>query len=91
MYLFTDIQFTAFRDQWSETLTKRNYKSIVDYAPKKSDVIDWYLNEISNEIESQEELLEKKTIVEKVLDKLIFSDMVIIPIKSSAPRYVVVL
>jgi len=54
-----------------------------DYAPTKSDVVDWYLNEISNEIDSQEELLEKKTIVEKVLDKLIFSDMVIIPIKST--------
>lgn len=54
-----------------------------DYAPKKSDVVDWYLEEISAEIDSQEELLEKKTIVEKVLDKLIFSDMVIIPIKSS--------
>eukprot|EP00088_Acartia_fossae_P023653 TRINITY_DN2467_c0_g1_i13.p1 TRINITY_DN2467_c0_g1~~TRINITY_DN2467_c0_g1_i13.p1 ORF type:complete len:815 (-),score=325.70 TRINITY_DN2467_c0_g1_i13:527-2971(-) len=56
-----------------------------DYAPKKSEVIEWYLSEISNEIESTEELLEKKIIVEKVLDKLIFSDMVIIPIKSSAP------
>jgi len=54
-----------------------------DYAPTKSDVVDWYLNEISGEIDSQEELLEKKTIVEKVLDKLIFSDMVIIPIKST--------
>ena len=56
---------------------------ISDYAPKKSEVVDWYLEEISAEIDSQEELLEKKTIVEKVLDKLIFSDMVIIPIKTS--------
>jgi len=54
-----------------------------DYAPTKKDVVEWYLNELSDEIDSQDELLEKRKIVEKVLDKLIFTDMVIIPIKSS--------
>jgi hypothetical protein len=29
-------------------------------------VVNWYLEEISGDIESQEELLEKKLIVEKV-------------------------
>ena len=38
----------------------------LDSAPTKSDVVNWYLEEISGDIESQEELLEKKLIVEKV-------------------------
>merc|ERR1719228_2892921 len=56
---------------------------------KRSDVINWYLEEISGDIESQEELSEKKQIVEKVVDRLIYQDRVIIPLhktglKSSA-------
>ena len=46
----------------------------------KSDVVNWYLEEISGDIESQDELLEKKVIVEKVLDKLIYHDLIIIPL-----------
>lgn len=38
---------------------------------RKSDLIGWYLKEIESEIESEEELLEKRTIVEKVIDRLI--------------------
>lgn len=46
----------------------------------KSDVVNWYLEEISGDIESQDELLEKKVTVEKVLDKLIYVDLIIIPL-----------
>ena len=38
---------------------------------RKSDLIGWYLKEIESEIESEQELLEKKTIAEKVVDRLI--------------------
>lgn len=38
---------------------------------KRSKIIDWYLNEISDDIDSEEELFEKKTLVEKVIDRLI--------------------
>merc|ERR1711874_279557 len=50
---------------------------------KKSDVINWYLEEISGDIESQEELTEKKQIVEKVVDRLIYQDRVIIPLQKT--------
>jgi hypothetical protein len=42
-----------------------------DAGLRKSDLIGWYLKEIEAEIESEEELLERKTIVEKVIDRLI--------------------
>jgi DNA replication licensing factor MCM6 len=51
---------------------------------KRSDVINWYLEEISGDIESQEELGEKKAIVEKVVDRLIYQDRVIIPLKQKS-------
>lgn len=39
-------------------------------------VIEWYLEEISSEIETEEELVEHKTLVEKVVDRLIYQDQV---------------
>ena len=39
---------------------------------KKSEVVNWYLEEIQEEIESEAELVQKKAIVEKVLDRLIY-------------------
>ncbi|XP_040568676.1 DNA replication licensing factor Mcm6 [Lepeophtheirus salmonis] len=50
---------------------------------RKLDVINWYLEEISNDIASQEELLEKKFIVEKVIDRLIYQDQVLIPLSKT--------
>ncbi|CAG0901705.1 unnamed protein product [Darwinula stevensoni] len=47
---------------------------------KKSEVVNWYLEEIQEEIESEAELVQKKAIVEKVLDRLIYHDRVIIPL-----------
>lgn len=38
---------------------------------KRSDLINWYLNEISGDIDSEAELVEKKIMVEKVLDRLV--------------------
>jgi len=52
-------------------------------AMKKSELINWYLNEISGDIESEAELIEKKVLVEKVLDRLIYNDQVIIPLTKS--------
>merc|ERR1712059_25708 len=53
-----------------------------DTTPTKSDVINWYLNEISGDIESEEELVEHKQIVEKVVDRLIYQDQVIVPLNN---------
>ena len=51
---------------------------------RKSDVLNWYLEEmLSSGDPSQEELLEKKQIVEKVLDRLAYKDNVLIPISKT--------
>ena len=47
---------------------------------RKSDVLKWYMDEICKDIESQEEALEKKQIVEKVIDRLAYQDNVLIPL-----------
>lgn len=38
---------------------------------KKSDLINWYLEQVGEQIESEEELVERKTLIEKVVDRLI--------------------
>ncbi|GFO11428.1 DNA replication licensing factor mcm6 [Plakobranchus ocellatus] len=45
---------------------------------RKSDVIGWYLTEIQDDIQSEEELNEKRSIVEKVIDRLVHHDHVLI-------------
>ena len=54
-----------------------------DNTPKRSDVVNWYLEELSTEIESQEELIEHRQIVEKVVDRLIYQDQVIVPLTNT--------
>ena len=39
-------------------------------------MIAWYLDEIGNEIETEDELIEQKQVIEKVVDKLIYQDQV---------------
>lgn len=41
-----------------------------DSSLKKSELINWYLKEIESEIESEEELINKKKIIEKVIHRL---------------------
>lgn len=41
-----------------------------DSALKKSELINWYLKEIESEIESEEELINKKKIIEKIIHRL---------------------
>lgn len=38
---------------------------------KRSVIVAWYLEQIADHIESEDELLERKVLVEKVLDRLI--------------------
>lgn len=38
---------------------------------KKSAVVNWYLKEIESEIDSEEELVRKKSLIEKVLHRLV--------------------
>lgn len=41
-----------------------------DSSLKKSELTNWYLKEIESEIESEEELINKKKIIEKVIHRL---------------------
>ena len=56
----------------------------LDASATKSQVVNWYLEEISGDIESQEELEEEKAVVEKVLDRLIYTDFVVIALNNRA-------
>lgn len=50
---------------------------------RRSDLIDWYLGEIGDDIESEDELLQRKGLIEKVIDRLIHTDNVIIALQTS--------
>jgi len=53
---------------------------------KRSDVINWYLTEIvvqEQEVDNQDELLERKAIAEKVIDRLAYEDSVLIPLNKT--------
>lgn len=52
---------------------------------RKSAVVSWYLEQLVQQgyVESEEELIERKTLVEKVIDRLMFHDQVIIPLSTS--------
>lgn len=39
---------------------------------KKTDLINWYLEQVGEQIETEEELVERKTLIEKVVDRLIY-------------------
>lgn len=44
----------------------------------RSELVEWYLNKVADQIETEDELIEKKELVEKVIDRLIYVDKVII-------------
>uniref|UniRef100_S4P7J8 Minichromosome maintenance 6 n=1 Tax=Pararge aegeria TaxID=116150 RepID=S4P7J8_9NEOP len=52
---------------------------------RKSAVVSWYLEQLVSQghIESEDELLERKTLVEKVIDRLMYHDQVIIPLQTT--------
>uniref|UniRef100_A0A4W3HNK1 DNA replication licensing factor MCM6 n=1 Tax=Callorhinchus milii TaxID=7868 RepID=A0A4W3HNK1_CALMI len=52
-----------------------------DVSPKRSDLIDWYLKEIESEIDSEEELINKKKLIEKVIHRLVHYDHILIELK----------
>jgi len=51
---------------------------------RKNDLVAWYIEEtLGGDIESQEEIVEKKQIVEKVLDKLAYTDNVLVALSKT--------
>ncbi|GAB0097318.1 DNA helicase [Sergentomyia squamirostris] len=53
---------------------------------RRSDVVNWYLEQCSDQIDTEDELIERKSLVEKVLDRLAYHDQVIIPLRSTGLR-----
>lgn len=49
---------------------------------KRSDLVSWYLSQVEEMMESEDDIIERKTIVEKVLDRLINHDQVLIPLRT---------
>ncbi|XP_008560986.1 DNA replication licensing factor Mcm6 [Microplitis demolitor] len=47
---------------------------------RKTELVAWYLDKIQDQIDSEEELLERKALVEKIIDRLIYHDQIIIPL-----------
>ncbi|XP_020795132.1 DNA replication licensing factor MCM6 [Boleophthalmus pectinirostris] len=50
---------------------------------KKSAVVNWYLKEIEADIESEEDLINKKALVEKVIHRLVHYDHILIELSQS--------
>lgn len=42
-----------------------------DSSPRRSKLIEWYLQEVSEEIDSEQQLVEKKTLIEKIIYRLV--------------------
>ncbi|KAG8550711.1 hypothetical protein GDO81_022541 [Engystomops pustulosus] len=52
-------------------------------SQKRSDLINWYLKEIESEIDSEEELVNRKQIIEKVIHRLVHYDQILIELSQS--------
>ncbi|XP_074543895.1 DNA replication licensing factor MCM6 [Halichoeres trimaculatus] len=50
---------------------------------KKSAVVNWYLKEIESEIDSEEELINRKGLIEKVLHRLVHYDHILIELSQA--------
>ncbi|XP_032667167.1 DNA replication licensing factor Mcm6 [Odontomachus brunneus] len=53
---------------------------------RKSELVVWYLDQIQGQIDSEEELLDRKNFIEKVIDRLIYNDQIIIPLTTTDLR-----
>ncbi|XP_077303895.1 DNA replication licensing factor MCM6 [Lithobates pipiens] len=51
---------------------------------KKSELINWYLKDIESEIDSEEELVNRKQIIEKVIHRLVHYDQILIELSQTS-------
>ncbi|MEE6489095.1 hypothetical protein FKM82_015484 [Ascaphus truei] len=52
-------------------------------SQKKSELVNWYLKEIESEIDSEEELVNRKQIIDKVIHRLVHYDHILIELTQS--------
>ncbi|CAN2389020.1 DNA replication licensing factor MCM6 [Pristimantis euphronides] len=55
-------------------------------SQKRSELINWYLKEIESEIDSEEELVKRKQVIEKVIYRLVHYDQILIELSESSLR-----
>lgn len=65
--------FILFMRNEEDRLERENKSGI-----RKSELVAWYLDQIQDQIDSEEELLERKELAEKFIDRLIYVDQIII-------------
>lgn len=58
-----------------------------DSGVRKRDLIAWYLDSIQEQIDSEEELLERNGLIEKIIDRLAYHVSVSLKYFTSAHRY----
>ncbi|KZC14034.1 PREDICTED: DNA replication licensing factor Mcm6 [Dufourea novaeangliae] len=68
-------------------LYMRNEEARAELSPgdtkgglRKTELVAWYLDQIQDQIDSEEELLERKSFIEKIIDRLTYHDQIIIPL-----------
>ncbi|KAL3249855.1 hypothetical protein MRX96_055790 [Rhipicephalus microplus] len=66
-----------------EAAEKEGAASEDEGGVRRMDLINWYLKEIESEIETEEELIQRKTIVEKVIERLVNRDHILIALSKS--------
>ncbi|XP_075037051.1 DNA replication licensing factor MCM6 [Mixophyes fleayi] len=54
-----------------------------DSSQRRSELINWYLKEIESEIDSEEELVNRKQIIEKVIHRLVHYDQILIELSQT--------
>jgi len=50
---------------------------------KKSELVQWYLEQIQDLLESEDDLIERKVLVERLIERLITHDQVLIPLRTT--------
>ncbi|VDO78475.1 unnamed protein product [Schistosoma curassoni] len=65
---------------WCETLATDSESDQTPGAPKRSELVNWYLEEVVDEFETEAQLAEVKLLVERIIDRLIKKDNILITI-----------
>jgi DNA replication licensing factor MCM6 len=54
---------------------------------KRSDLVQWYLEQIQEMLETEEDLIERKLLVERLIERLITHDQVLIPLRTAELKH----
>lgn len=77
------LSFEEYKQITNMLVAYMRKEEVADSGISRSDICNWYLEQIAHTIETEEELVEKKGLIEKVLDRLIHQDNILISIADS--------